>query len=109
MSGGRLVQVCGGPRCQERGSATIRVMVERALTARGLDGQVPVRQVYGVCHNKCRYGPNLFVSPGNVWYCGVQLVDVEEIVEQHIVGGKIIERLIGREPAVLQLDDRLPW
>jgi (2Fe-2S) ferredoxin len=62
-----------------------------------------------VCHGKCRLGPNLFVSPGEVWYCGVTLEDLPTIVSEHVGAGRPVERLLGREPSFLQLDDRLPW
>ncbi len=103
------VRVCGGPRCAEQSSERLLVAFHEAVAAQGLDGRATVSRIVGVCHGKCRFGPNVFVSPGEVWYCGVRLADVPTIVAEHLGAGQPVERLIGAEPAFLQLDDRLPW
>ena len=41
----------------------------------------------------CGHGPNIVVHPDGTWYSGVNVNDVAEIVEQHLVGGKVVERL----------------
>ena len=103
------LKVCGGPRCSDRGSRRLRVECEAAVGRRGLAERVQVNQVVGVCHGRCGLGPNVFIAPGDVWYCGVTTSDVEEIIDEHIVRGTVVERLVGREPSFMQLDDRLPW
>lgn len=42
----------------------------------------------------CEIGPSIMVHPDNVWYQKVTLADVDDIIEQHIVGGKPVERLL---------------
>jgi (2Fe-2S) ferredoxin len=105
----RRLSVCGGPRCTDRGSHRLLHVAEEHVRREGLAGKVAVSQVVGVCHGKCRFGPNVFVSPGDVWYCGVTDADIRTIIRQHLIGGQPVERLIGREPSILELDVTLPW
>lgn len=46
------------------------------------------------CLEQCEHGPTVVVYPEAVWYGGVRLDDVEEIVSSHIVGGKPVARLM---------------
>jgi (2Fe-2S) ferredoxin len=45
------------------------------------------------CLGPCFDGPNIVVYPEGVWYAGVQEEDVAEIVSEHLVGGRVVERL----------------
>lgn len=54
---------------------------------------VPVRAQKSGCLDICELGPSVVVYPDGVFYGGVQLSDVEEIVREHIVGGRPVERL----------------
>jgi (2Fe-2S) ferredoxin len=45
------------------------------------------------CLGPCFDGPNLVIYPEGVWYAGVTAADVQEIVERHLVGGAVVERL----------------
>jgi (2Fe-2S) ferredoxin len=57
----------------------------------GLHGRVRVNQ--SGCLDQCGYGPMVVVYPDAVWYHGVQVDDVEEIVQEHLLGGRPVERL----------------
>jgi len=46
------------------------------------------------CLGPCNFGASVVVYPEGVWYGRVGVKDVEEIVDQHIVGGKPVERLL---------------
>jgi (2Fe-2S) ferredoxin len=61
------------------------------LAERGLKGKVRANQ--SGCLDQCEHGPNVVVYPEAVWYGGVTLADVDEIVESHIIGGRAVERL----------------
>ncbi|MBI4314204.1 MAG: (2Fe-2S) ferredoxin domain-containing protein [Candidatus Omnitrophica bacterium] len=50
------------------------------------------------CFGLCRMAPNLYVEPEGIWYSKLKLEDVEEIVEKHLVGGKIVRRLVAYSP-----------
>jgi (2Fe-2S) ferredoxin len=49
------------------------------------------------CLGPCFEGPTIVVYPEGVWYVGVTLADVPEIIEQHMVGGHPVERLRYRD------------
>jgi (2Fe-2S) ferredoxin len=80
------------PSCGPRGAAAIVAAMQEELAARPeLWGQVMVTP--SGCLGPCFDGPTVVVYPEAVWYCGVRREDVPEIFEQHIVGGKPVERL----------------
>ncbi len=45
------------------------------------------------CLGQCEHGPTIVVYPEGVWYAGVKLEDVDELIEQHLVKGQPVERL----------------
>ncbi|MBE7381324.1 MAG: (2Fe-2S) ferredoxin domain-containing protein [Leptolyngbya sp. SIO1E4] len=46
------------------------------------------------CQGQCGSGPTVRVMPGDTWYCRVQPEDVDTIVDEHLNGGKPVERLL---------------
>lgn len=70
-------------------------LFKQKLAERGLKGSVRANQ--SGCLDQCEHGPNVVVYPEAVWYGGVTLADVDEIVVAHIVGGKPVERLLIKE------------
>jgi len=81
---------CGG-----RGSEAVRQAFKEELHRRGLKGQV--RANGAGCLDACAHGPSVVVYPEGVWYGHVRPEDVPEIVEQHLLGGRPVERLRLRE------------
>ncbi|MFI5290815.1 MAG: (2Fe-2S) ferredoxin domain-containing protein, partial [Polyangia bacterium] len=51
------------------------------------------------CLGPCFDGPTVVVYPEGVWYANVTIADVDEIVREHLVGGRPVERLRYRWPA----------
>ncbi|WP_337044710.1 (2Fe-2S) ferredoxin domain-containing protein [Emticicia sp. 17c] len=51
------------------------------------------------CLDVCAFGPSVVVYPEGVWYGNVQLADIEEIVESHLVNNQPVERLMLKFPA----------
>lgn len=83
----------GHPRgsCGGKGSAAIREKLRAELQKRGMH---PTRRVnMAGCLDACEQGPVIVVYPEGVWYGGVTVDDVEEIVERHLVHGEVVERL----------------
>ena len=73
--------------------------VHAALKRQIADAEVKgVRVNHAGCLDQCGYGPMAVVYPENVWYAGLNVADVPEIVRDHIVGGKPVDRLIYRAP-----------
>lgn len=86
----------GNPKgcCAEKGSEAIRETFKRLLHEKGLKGRM--RANAAGCLDQCAYGPTVVVYPEQVWYTVPTPADAEEIVEQHLVGGRPVERLIMR-------------
>lgn len=75
---------------EERGLALVDAFKE-GLKNRGL--QVEIRAQKTGCLDVCAFGPSLVVYPEGVFYGNVQLSDVEEIIESHLVNDQPVERL----------------
>jgi len=84
--------------CQARGSLEVAAALKQAVHERGLKRIVRVNKAG--CLDQCARGVTCVVYPEGVWYGGVGTADVREIVEQHLIAGRPVERL--RIP-----DDRL--
>ena len=65
--------------------------LKRQVALAGLKNQVRVN--HAGCLDQCGFGPLVVVYPETVWYAGVEPGDVEEIVREHLVGGRPVERL----------------
>ena len=89
------VLICVGPRCGgERHSERIRQEFRREFVRQALP--VSVKDTPCICFGLCSYGPNVIVYPDGVVYSGVKLPDVAEIVREHLVRGRVVDRLLFR-------------
>lgn len=61
--------------------------------------QLDIRAQKSGCLDICAFGPSMVVYPEGVWYGNVQLSDVEEIVESHLVNNEPVDRLTLKFPA----------
>ena len=59
----------------------------------GLSGQDKVRINRSGCLDRCGEGPLLVVYPQAIWYTFVDNEDIDEIIETHLINGKVVERL----------------
>lgn len=89
------VMVCGGTGCTSSGSAEIISRLESQIAEKGLDKEVKV--VRTGCFGLCEVGPVVIVYPEGVFYAHVTPGDVDEIVEEHLLKGRIVKRLIYKE------------
>jgi (2Fe-2S) ferredoxin len=78
--------------CANAGAAEVASALKKAAYDRGLKRIVRVNK--SGCLDQCELGVCCVVYPEAVWYGGVTAADAEEIVEQHLVGGKPVERLV---------------
>lgn len=78
--------------CGEQHGLALVAAFKKAIKDRKLP--INVRAQRAGCVDVCIYGPTLVVYPEGVFYVGVTLNDVEEIVESHIVNNKPVERLV---------------
>ena len=83
----------GNPKgsCAEKGSEAVRDEFKRLLHERGLKGRI--RANAAGCLDQCSRGATVVVYPEQVWYGGVKVDDVREIIEDHLIGGVPVERL----------------
>lgn len=77
--------------CALKGGAEVQARFKELVHLRGLKGKV--RANSSGCLDACEHGISVVVYPDAVWYGGVTLADVEEIVDKHLVGGEPVERL----------------
>ncbi len=89
------VLICGGTGCTSSGSVTIREKLEAELQAKGLEEEIKIVQTG--CFGLCALGPIMIVYPEGTFYSKVELDDVPEIVEEHLLKGRIVERLVYNE------------
>ena len=86
------VLICGGTGCTSSGSKTIQKAFNDALVANGLSEEVKIVQTG--CFGLCALGPVVIVHPDGTFYSRVTAEDVEEIVEEHLLKGRVVERLV---------------
>ncbi|MHC1694226.1 MAG: NADH-quinone oxidoreductase subunit NuoF [Eubacteriales bacterium] len=86
------VLICGGTGCTSSGCKDIISAMERELTAKGLDNEIKI--VVTGCHGLCEKGPIVIVYPDSVFYANVKVSDIPVIVEEHLLKGRIVTRLV---------------
>ena len=88
----------GNPKgcCAEKGGEEVAEAFKIGLHKRGLKGRMRANKAG--CLDQCSRGVTVVVYPEAVWYAGVTPSDVEEIIEQHLVGGRPVERLLLNDP-----------
>ncbi|MBC5647036.1 NADH-quinone oxidoreductase subunit NuoF [Christensenella tenuis] len=89
------VLVCGGTGCTSSGSGELIERFGKDLAEKGLDKEVKV--VRTGCFGLCEAGPIVIVYPEGAFYSRVKLEDVDEIVEEHLLKGRIVERLLHKD------------
>jgi (2Fe-2S) ferredoxin len=80
------------PCCKARGGVEVRDELKAELARRGLSRLV--RANNSGCLDQCAQGVVMVLYPEQVWYGGVTVADIPEIVEQHLIGGRIVKRLL---------------
>ncbi|MPM32743.1 NADP-reducing hydrogenase subunit HndC [bioreactor metagenome] len=86
------VLICGGTGCTSSGSPAIREHLEKELKKQGLDEEIKVVQTG--CFGLCALGPIMIVYPEGTFYSRVTEEDVTEIVSEHLLKGRPVERLV---------------
>ena len=80
--------------CQDYNADAVREFAKGVIKSQGLQKKGGVRINSAGCLNRCAEGPALVVYPDATWYTYVDQEDVEEIIESHLKGGKLVERLL---------------
>lgn len=90
------VMVCGGTGCVSAQSLEMVDLFKKKLEETGYNEEITVLKTG--CFGFCGQGPIIKIHPDNVFYVKVTLNDIEEIVKEHIIKGRIVERLLYQEP-----------
>ena len=78
--------------CGEQHGLELTAAFKKSINDKNLD--IPVRAQRAGCLGICDFGPTVAVYPEGIFYVNVQLADVEEIVQSHVVENKVVERLL---------------
>ena len=89
------VMICGGTGCTSSDSPKIAEAMEQEIVKLGLQDEVKV--VRTGCFGLCAMGPVMIVYPDGTFYSRVKVSDVPEIASEHLLKGRIVERLVHRD------------
>ncbi len=89
------VLVCGGTGCTSSGSAELIKRFEEKIQENGLDKEIKV--VRTGCFGLCEAGPVVIVYPEGTFYSRIRKEDVDEIVAEHLLKGRIVQHLVYKE------------
>lgn len=98
------VLVCGGTGCTSNHSGELIEALEKNIKEKGLEDEVQV--VRTGCFGLCALGPIMIVYPEGSFYSEVKVEDIPEIVEEHLLKGRIVKRLLYKE--TVEKDDVKP-
>ncbi|SDF42135.1 NADH-quinone oxidoreductase subunit NuoF [Sporomusa acidovorans] len=90
------VLICTGTGCTAAGAKKVAAALQKELAQKGLDNEIKI--VETGCHGLCEAGPLIIVYPEGTFYAGVQAEDVPELVDSHLYKGRIVQRLLYKEP-----------
>lgn len=83
----------GRPCCANHDAAAMQAYAKERVKALGADGKGAIRVNKAGCLDRCEEGPCIVVYPEGVWYTYVDQHDIDEIIESHLLNGRIVERL----------------
>jgi (2Fe-2S) ferredoxin len=119
------VFVCTGKSCSAVDSAEVKAAFDRELLSRGIlfgkekkgknpKGSILVTECGSV--GFCAIGAAVMVYPDGIWYAQVRAGDVPEIVEEHLINGRVVKRLAllkvpseGKAAQPTAVDERVSW
>lgn len=88
----RSVMICGGTGCASSDAMQIVDAFIKEVSSQGIEDKVEI--VRTGCFGLCELGPVVIIYPDEVFYSRVSLEDVAEIVEEHLLKGQFVERLV---------------
>ncbi len=89
------ILVCAGAACIASGAHEVEGSLKKEIASAGLDTEVSVYDTG--CVGTCDLGPVIIVYPEGIFYTKVTPEDASEIVSEHLVKGRVVERLLARE------------
>ncbi|MBL79669.1 MAG: 2Fe-2S ferredoxin [Nitrosomonadaceae bacterium] len=79
--------------CNEYGAQEIRDYAKKRIKKLNLNRKGKVRINMAGCLDRCDEGPVIVVYPDEIWYTYVDREDIDEIIEEHIINGRVVDRL----------------
>jgi len=79
--------------CNNHHAAEMQAYAKERIGKLGLKGKGQIRINKAGCLDRCEEGPVLVVYPDETWYTYVDKADIDEIIDEHLVHGRVVERL----------------
>lgn len=79
--------------CQNHNALAMRDYLKKRTKELNIVGKDAVRANTAGCMDRCDMGPVLVIYPEGIWYTFVDKTDIDEIIEEHLLNGKVVERL----------------
>jgi len=108
---GKVISVCNGTGCLALGAAKVTQALREEIAKRDLDVDV-IDVLPTGCHGFCERGPLMIIRPENIFYHTVKPKDVPKIIEETVINGNIIERLLYEDPVSeekIEKSDEVPF
>ena len=90
------VLICNGTGCVSRGAFALKDKFQNLINDRDLSKDIKVTGTG--CLGLCQKGPVVHIKPDDVFYIGVSENDIEEIIDEHLLAGRPLERLMYKHP-----------
>ncbi|MDI9597422.1 MAG: (2Fe-2S) ferredoxin domain-containing protein, partial [Atribacterota bacterium] len=95
--------LCSGTSCMSNGAQQVKDSLEKALKEANLEKEVEI--ITTGCMGICELGPIMVVYPDGVFYQRLTPEDAREIVQEHILKGRVVQRLFYKKPKSEELVD----
>ena len=84
----------GRQSCQQCNADAMRDYAKKRIKSLELAGKDNIRINKAGCLDRCEEGPTIVVYPEDIWYTYVDEEDIDEIIDEHLINGKIVDRLL---------------
>ena len=108
--GKTIISICGGTGCHAYKFEDVFSALKKEIEQKGIGKQVELK-VTG-CHGFCEHGPLVVIHPAKIFYHRVTPKDASEIIEETVLKGKAVDRLLYKDPEsgkVFQSEDEVPF
>jgi len=83
----------GAVCCNNHGATALRDYAKARIKELKLSGKGKVRVNLAGCLDRCDEGPVIVVYPQEIWYTYIDQADIDEIIDEHLIHGRVVERL----------------
>ena len=83
----------GRQSCNQCNASAARDYVKKRCREVGISGAGQVRINTAGCLDRCEFGPVIVIYPEAIWYTYVDQQDLDEIIDEHLLNGRVVDRL----------------